>query len=295
MFYIIVNILKALYFHFFSKKSKRERMLLSQYHRAKALPDWAVRVWSNNIKAEQIDISIVVTCFNYSLYIQESLRSIFSAAKYKPEIEIIVVDDCSKDDSGNKIQRSLKNSSIPSYLIRTFWNVGVSKARNIGINRAKGIYIFILDADNKIYSKSLKNLFETISNSDADAAYGPIDRFTLDGKFIDQISHMKFSPTHLLNHGNYIDAMALFRRDKLVNIGGYDINLLKIIGGWEDYAIWLQMVDRGCKVAFTSYKIGFYRIKPDSMVKKITNEEIIAFRNYASSLFKNFKAPSNLN
>ena len=89
--------------------------------------------------------------------------------------------------------------------------------------------------------------------------------------------------------------MALFRKDKIIDIGGYDANLLKIIGGWEDYNIWLKMVDRGCMVAFMPYKIGIYRIKPDSMVKKITNEEIIAFRNYASSLYKNFKALADIN
>jgi glycosyltransferase involved in cell wall biosynthesis len=295
MFKIIVNIIKALYFNYFSKKSKRERILLSQYHRAQALPDWGIRVWSNNLKAKQIDISVVVTCFNYSLYIQDSLRSVFSAAKYKPEVELIVVDDCSRDDSNTKIKQLLKNSPIAFCLIRTFWNVGVSKARNIGINHAKGRYIFILDADNKIYSKSLKNLFDTIVESNADAAFGPIDRFAIDGTFVDQISHMEFSPTHLLNQGNYIDAMALFRKDKIIDIGGYDVNLLKIIGGWEDYNIWLKMVDRGCMVAFMPYKIGIYRIKPDSMVKKITNEEIIAFRNYASSLYKNFKALADIN
>tara|TARA_R110000824_G_scaffold3234_2_gene15080 strand:- start:61001 stop:61246 length:246 start_codon:yes stop_codon:yes gene_type:complete len=68
--------------------------------------------------------------------------------------------------------------------------------------------------------------------------------------------------------------MAMFRRDLLEEIGGYDVDLLRTIGGWEDYVLWLELAVRGCKVVFDGEVMGTYLTKPDSMVSRITTSEL---------------------
>lgn len=287
-----VNLLKSFYYRFLSNKSKREKHLLSQYHRALALPNWGLKICKspNHDLANRIDITVIITCFNYSTYIQEALKSVFLASQYKTEIEVIVIDDASKDKSNQKIRELIKESPIPMTLLCPWWNVGVSRARNLGIIHARGDYIFILDADNAVYPRALLNLFCRINELSADAAFGPIDRINPDGSFHSIVSHKEFEPDYLFNYGNYIDAMALFRKEKLLQIGGYDVSLLKNIGGWEDYSVWLKFANLGYKVAFSPQKVGFYRIKSGSMASEITNEEVIAFRENMSFHYPEFKA-----
>lgn len=292
----ITNLTKAFYYRWFYKNSKRKAILLSQFHRALALPDWGIKYWGcyNYSSTRKIDVSVIITSFNYSALIKTCLESVFKAAEHKPEIEIIVIDDSSKDNSINKILEFSLYSPVQILIIQTWWNVGVSRARNLAISRAQGEYIFILDADNFILPTALKNLFNLAHESKADAVFGPIKRVNLDGSYDGIVSNMEFDHQYLLNHGNYIDAMAMFHRQKILDIGSYNVSLLKFIGGWEDYELWLNLAKHNYNVAFLKKNIGLYLIKPDSMVKNITTDEMIAFREYAKSNYPGFNAFANL-
>jgi FkbM family methyltransferase len=128
---------------------------------------------------------------------------------------------------------------------------------------------------------SLSNLYECAIAEKSDAAYGPIRRILPNGEEHSRVSNAPFDPDFLRKQGPYIDAMALFRKSTLVSLGGYNLELLKIIGGWEDYDVWLRLAVDPYKVSF--YKntvIGNYLFKPDSMVKKISYKEIINGLNF---------------
>jgi GT2 family glycosyltransferase len=69
----------------------------------------------------------------------------------------------------------------------------------------------------------------------------------------------------------YIDAMAMFRRDALLQIGGYD-NELSQIGwfGWEDYDMWLRFAQKSYRVGFVPNILCLYRHHQTSMLN-VTN------------------------
>lgn len=97
-------------------------------------------------------ISVIVPIYNVEKYLSKSLDSIVNQT-YK-DIEIIIVDDGSTDSSG-KIADDYSEKFSGFQVFHTV-NKGLSEARNYGLKKSKGDYIFFLDPDDWIE----KNLFE---------------------------------------------------------------------------------------------------------------------------------------
>ena len=91
-------------------------------------------------------ISIIVPVYNVELYIDACLDSI-EQQTYK-NLEIIVVEDCSTDNSTQAIKYHLKDNRIK--LIQHENNSGLSAARNTGIEAATGEYMMFVDSDDII-------------------------------------------------------------------------------------------------------------------------------------------------
>jgi len=87
-------------------------------------------------------LSVVIPCYNDHEFINETVKSV-SQQNY-PNMEVIVVDDGSDKKTKNVLQLLSDNGVI--HLI-TQNNKGQSTARNVGIEEAKGKYIFVLDSD----------------------------------------------------------------------------------------------------------------------------------------------------
>ena len=85
-------------------------------------------------------ISVVIPCFNAERYVCAAINSVL--LQEWPEIEIIVIDDGSKDSSA-----SLISNTFPQVKLVRQKNQGVAAARNKGIALAKGEWIAFLDAD----------------------------------------------------------------------------------------------------------------------------------------------------
>ena len=94
---------------------------------------------------KKIILTIVITNFNKEKYLSDCLKSIIS--QKSEEIEIILIDDKSTDNSKKKFEKFNKKINI----IYNKKNFGPSICRNIGIRKANGLYIAFVDADDKIY------------------------------------------------------------------------------------------------------------------------------------------------
>lgn len=90
-------------------------------------------------------ISIIVPVYNAGAYIEEAIAMV-RAQSYKAW-ELILVDDCSADDSRRRIEESIAKGKEDIYLISKPVNEGAAKARNTGLSKARGRYIAFLDAD----------------------------------------------------------------------------------------------------------------------------------------------------
>ena len=91
--------------------------------------------------------SIVTPVYNSFSHMKHYFETIHSLS---PEIEIIMVDDCSTDNTFEKICEYQKNSALNIHILQTPCNGGPGVARNIGINYAHGTWIVFLDSDDSL-------------------------------------------------------------------------------------------------------------------------------------------------
>ena len=92
-------------------------------------------------------VSVIIPVYNAEKYLKKCLDSVINQTL--PDIEIICVNDCSKDSSLNILKEySLKDERIK--IIDCEQNGGESVARNIGIDNASGDYLAFVDNDDVI-------------------------------------------------------------------------------------------------------------------------------------------------
>lgn len=113
-------------------------------------------------------ISIVVPIYNVEQYLDKCIESILKQT-YE-NIEIILVNDGSTDNSANICNKYEKKDTRIKVIHKK--NGGLSDARNIGINNAKGKYIIFIDSDDWIDINMVKNLYSISLKYNADIVQG---------------------------------------------------------------------------------------------------------------------------
>lgn len=115
-------------------------------------------------------VSVVVPVYNAEEYLEKCVESIIMQT-YK-NLEIILINDGSTDSSYricNQLACKYENIEVINQE-----NKGVSIARNIGMQNARGDYIFFVDSDDTIPEKAIQKLLEASVDADADMAIGRI-------------------------------------------------------------------------------------------------------------------------
>ena len=182
-------------------------------------------------------------------------------------IEIVIVDDASTDDSLARARRAQNSLARAVRLVQKRFNTGLADARNVGTRIARAPYVFMMDANNLVTPPALSFLFDTMERNQCAAAYSVLCRFRKSPKHpVGLLSHYDWDP-EILVQGPYVDAMAMFRRDTLLDLGGYDHTLSEIGWfGWEDYDMWLRFAQNDLPVGFVPNILCLYRQHETSMI-----------------------------
>lgn len=114
-------------------------------------------------KAEPL-VSIVVPIYNVENYLEECLDSLINQT-YK-NIEVLMVNDGSNDNSGDIAQQYSKKDSRFKYIYQE--NQGLSAARNTGIKESKGDYISVIDSDDWVEPDYVEAMLKVALDKDAD-------------------------------------------------------------------------------------------------------------------------------
>lgn len=109
----------------------------------------------------KIDVSIIIPVYNAGPFIIECLESVNSQQTIA-NIECIIVDDCSTDDSIDRVLNFMASTKTanPIRMIKHRENQGVSAARNTGVRNAVGEYVYFLDPDDYITPDCIDGLFQ---------------------------------------------------------------------------------------------------------------------------------------
>lgn len=211
---------------------------------------------------QQPRVSVLLTVHNYADFVGEAVRSV--ALSDLREVEVIAIDDASSDESVAAVEASCREHPwLTLTHVRLTRNRGLPAARNLAAEHAGSDLLFILDADNKVMPRGLSLLAEALEDDpEAGFAYGIVQSFDHNGP-IDLMNWLAWDAARL-RQGNYIDAMAMLRRSAFEAVGGYSTE--PALYGWEDYALWLAMADRGLHGAHVCDFVGQYRRSPQSMI-----------------------------
>jgi len=113
-------------------------------------------------------ISIIIPMYKARDYITENVDCLLNQTL--PEIEIIIVNDCSPDDS-MEICREHYAGNGRVQLIDQPRNMGPGAARNAGIKAAKGEYIAFVDSDDAVLPDAFEKIYEVAKTNDADVVH----------------------------------------------------------------------------------------------------------------------------
>ena len=114
----------------------------------------------------EIGISIIVPCYNCEKTIVKTLESINS--NFYENYEIILVEDCSKDNTFDVISKYIKDNNNNIILYKNHINLGAGESRNIGISRATKDYITFVDSDDIVTRDFLSNISKIAQQYSAD-------------------------------------------------------------------------------------------------------------------------------
>ena len=175
----------------------------------------------NNIR-----VSVVVPVYNVANFIDEGLDSIANQ-NFKHRYEVILIDDCSTDASLDVCRRYANDHASKFCLIESETNAGVSVARNLGLQQARGRYLMFVDPDDILPPTALSDLFEAAEQYHADIVKGNLTLFDNHDRrpAPDHVDRTKLITgedvlTALYQHSSVRGHIGgkLFRRDRLGNL-----------------------------------------------------------------------------
>ncbi len=239
-------------------------------------------------------ISVVIPCYNVKEFLPECLDSVLNQT-FK-DFEIICVEDCSTDgtkDILNDYASKHKNITV----IYNNNNCGLAIARNIGVDRSQGTYIYFLDSDDTISVDCLQVLYNEIVNNDCDIVMGAIKVYPHDinNKFCKERCDMlqdwvKFEPFRKLQiswqHGyEYYEKLYCCAVNKLYKKSFITNNNIRFINKkccHEDNGFWLKILACNLIISGLANQTYFYRIRNQSITEKMDSDK----RTHISDLTK---------
>ena len=191
-------------------------------------------------------VSMIVLSYNQSRFVSETLESV-KAQTYKAT-QLIIVDDCSSDDSVATIDRWLKKNGIHCEFIRHQKNLGICKSLNNAMAVATGKYISMVASDDVWLPDKIARQVAIMEAETDQVGVLYSDAFQIDesGNLLAEMfiaAHRKLPEMpqgQILNtllEGNFIPGMTtLIRRSCYDKVGLYDEHL-----PWEDWDMWLRI------------------------------------------------------
>jgi glycosyltransferase involved in cell wall biosynthesis len=218
-----------------------------------------------------VPFSIIIPCYNAALWIEATIQSVLQQTVPQSEIEIIVVDDGSKDDS----IRCVQALQVANLRLIAITNHGVSYARNVGTAASRGEFIQYLDADDLLLPDALQRRRQVLLAQNADVAYGRYERLEeqADGKFVTgAVAGQKMeevnSDSELAAFSSFwVPPVALlYRRTVVGKIGAWNRSLPVI----QDARFIQDAAFFQARFAFVPEVLGVYRVHRAGSLSKRT-------------------------
>jgi len=211
-------------------------------------------------------VSIIVPCYNEELGIAAALKSLLTQTY--PNIEVIVIDDGSKDRTYTLAKSFEYKEDSRSLKVLTKPNGGKSRALNFAIKQSTGNLIMCVDADSKLDKDAVELLVQHFKDPQIAAVAGSISVINT-GTFLTKLQSLEYiQGLNMVKNGqaflklvNIIPGpIGMFRREAMKEVGYYSHDTFA-----EDCDITLSLITKG-------YKIDF---EPDAMARTEAPEDLL--------------------
>jgi glycosyltransferase involved in cell wall biosynthesis len=208
-------------------------------------------------------VSIIIPCYKQAQYLPDALESVL--AQTYTHWECVVVNDASPDDTAN-VAKSYAEKDPRISVLNLPHNGGLANARNLGIAATTGKYIIPLDADDKLHPDfivSTLGMYESLP--EVKVVYTDAQHFGDDNSYAKRDDMVMKD----LCIRNFFQPIALFSRNHFLQTAGYRQHIF----GYEDWDLWLQLIDKVEHAKRIPEALVYLRVKAKSMITELTGNE----------------------
>lgn len=203
-------------------------------------------------------VSVITPVYNVAKVIEKTLNSMLMQ-DYK-NLEIVLVDDCSKDNSAEIIKRYL--DKYPNIVYhKQVKNGGAAVARNTALNIAKGRYVAFLDSDDLWCDGKISKQLSFMKENDAAISCTAMDCIDEEDNSLNSVRevHKIISYKFLLHNTMIATSTVMIDRNKT---GNFQMPLRR---GGQDYATWLMLMRNGTICYGLNEVLSHYRVMNNSL------------------------------
>jgi glycosyltransferase involved in cell wall biosynthesis len=247
------------------------------------------------------DVTVVICLYNVERFIDETLESLNN--QILKNFDLLVIDDCSPDNSVSKVKEFFKTSSFQSTEIVHFEvNRGTAYARNFALHHVKTPCMLFFDADDVAQPNLLERLYTKINENKDYIAVSCYSKYIdtnskkiAGGHYIGPTSEDEFRYKAQNGKLILIPNVTLFKLEFAIQAGGYRLDgfasrKLRYQDLSEDLDMWSRMSDfyTSGKVMLTIPEVLFYYRKSTSSLSA-SKESLIAMQNKIRYIKRNLK------
>ncbi len=200
-------------------------------------------------KKEDKKISVILPVYNGERYLEEALKSIL--CQTYTNLELIVVDDCSTDCTGEIIKKYSESDERVRY-VKNAVNLKLPRTLNVGFSNATGDYLTWTSDDNRYKPEALERMVYWLeSDPGIDMVYADYTGIDSEGSIT--CERKMDDPCEIPFH-NVVGACFLYKKDVAKKAGEYDATLFLA----EDYDYWIRIRKNG-RMRHVHENLYYYR------------------------------------
>lgn len=212
-------------------------------------------------------VSVIIPCYNHEQFVKDCIQSVIDQT-YE-NIELIIIDDGSKDCSVEKIKKMIPacNKRFINFEFRSHPNKGLSATLNEAIEWCKGEFISILASDDLFLENKIKIQSDyLIENNNCVACFGGYILIDKDSKELYTLTknNVSYSFEDIILHKHDLPAPTqMIRLEALKKVEGYSEDIII-----EDWYMWLKLSKVG-NLDYISQTFSKYRSHENNISKKV--------------------------